>query len=99
MKSITSKELQEWQDRAFRFILIDVREKDEHEAFNIGGTLVPLSELQQHLATFSGQTPIVFYCKRGIRSQIAIQKLSRWGIQGDFYNLTDGIAAWQKADG
>ena len=35
--------------------------------------------------------PIVIYCKRGIRSQLAIQRLAIRFPKAQFYNLTQGI--------
>ena len=91
MKEIDLEQLKIWQRRDKSFQLIDVREANEHEQFNIGGILIPLSELSQHLRIFEQSTPIVLYCKRGIRSQIAIQRLHRLHIKGEFVNLRGGI--------
>lgn len=76
--------------------LLDVREPDEHTNYNIGGTLIPLSEVMvQHQAIPHHQT-VVVYCKKGIRSQIAIQKLEdKFGFT-NLVNLRGGIDAWKK---
>ena len=37
------------------------------------------------------EKPVVIYCKRGIRSQIAIQRLQRKLPNVEFYNLDGGI--------
>lgn len=91
MKQLTYQELLQWKATGKQFQLIDVREADEHEAFNIGGQLIPLSEVVHATDTFDCSVPIVVYCKRGIRSQIAIQRLSRKLESADFYNLQHGI--------
>jgi rhodanese-related sulfurtransferase len=91
MKHLTLTELQEWQALGRDFELIDVREWSEHEAFNIGGACVPLSEAVRAKGRFLTQKPIVFYCKRGVRSQIAIQRLKTQFPDAVFYNLQGGI--------
>ncbi len=72
-------------------MLVDVREPEEHKAFNIGGQLIPLDDILNHQDQFNISQPIVIYCKCGIRSQIAIQKLTNRLPQADFYNLHHGI--------
>ena len=42
MNQLTYRELKEWKAANKPFQLIDVREHDEHEAYNIGGQLIPL---------------------------------------------------------
>ena len=91
IKNITYEELKIWELNKFPFQLIDVREQSEHEVFNIGGLLIPLSDILKEKEKLNIQKPIVFYCKRGIRSQIAIQKLLKFFPKGDFYNLQSGI--------
>jgi rhodanese-related sulfurtransferase len=87
---LTLEELRQWKAEGRDFLLIDVREPDEHEAFNIGGQLIPLGKIMRHVNDLPEDRPIVVYCKRGIRSQIAIQ---RWAQRkkATFYNLQGGI--------
>lgn len=91
VKQLTWQELQCWRSEGRIFQLIDVREPDEHEAYNIGGELIPLGEVLQQSDRLELEKPIVVYCKRGIRSQIAIQRLSRRMPQADLYNLQGGL--------
>ena len=51
----------------------------------------PLGEIQKNVEKLELHLPIVFYCKRGIRSQIAIQRLSKRIDTANFYNLHKGI--------
>ena len=90
MKNINYEQLQDWIKNEKQFQLIDVREAEEHASFNIGGTLIPLSKFIK-IKDLDTSTPIVVYCKRGIRSQIAIQRLSSLFPEADFYNLDKGI--------
>ncbi len=78
------------------FQLIDVREANEHAAFNIGGTLMPLSELMDHVEKISINKPVIIYCKKGIRSQIAIQRLEEKFKFTNLINLRGGTDSWIK---
>ena len=91
MKNILLSELNQWLAEGKKIQLIDVREADEHEAFNIGGALIPLSKISRWQPWESDSSPVVVYCKRGIRSQIAIQRLAPKFPNVAFYNLENGI--------
>jgi rhodanese-related sulfurtransferase len=91
MTEITLEELQSWQLSGTEYQLIDVRESEEHEQFNIGGLLIPLSELYRHTHRLMPDLPIVVYCKRGMRSQIAIQRWQQQLPEARFFNLRGGI--------
>ena len=91
MKNILLSELNQWLAEGKKIELIDVREEDEHEAFNIGGELIPLSKISRWQPSESDSSPVVVYCKRGIRSQIAIQRLAPKFPNVAFYNLENGI--------
>lgn len=97
MKQISFEELQSWKASGKDFELIDVRETWEHELFNIGGKLIPLGEIMSRRSEIhpSGK-PVIVYCKRGIRSQIAIQRLEKHFKEVEFYNLEKGIAELKK---
>jgi rhodanese-related sulfurtransferase len=76
--------------------LLDVREVSEHEVFNIGGELIPLNEVMSNAAKIPKDTPVIVYCKKGIRSQLAIQRLEdKFGFT-NLINLKGGIEAWKK---
>lgn len=96
MKSITSKELQQLINEKKDFQLIDVREPDEHEAFNIGGQLIPLGEVISQLHKIQKDKPVIVYCRKGIRSQFAIQKLQDKFPFDNLYNLIGGTEAWKR---
>jgi len=98
VKSITPKELQQWVESKKDFQLIDVREPDEHEAFNIGGELVPLGEIISCIDKIDTNKPVVLYCRKGIRSQFAIQKLQAKLPFDNLYNLIGGVEAWKKIE-
>jgi len=99
MKSITPAELHKKINKADDFQLIDVREPYEHEEFNIGGELIPLNEIAQHIDTISTNKPVILYCRKGIRSQIAIQRLQEKFPFTNLINLIGGTEAWKKVIG
>jgi rhodanese-related sulfurtransferase len=99
MNSITSIALKEKIDKADNFQLIDVREPDEHAEFNIGGDLIPLHEITQQVEKIAIDKPVIIYCRKGIRSQIAIQRLQEKYPFTNLFNLIGGTVAWKKQFG
>jgi rhodanese-related sulfurtransferase len=96
MKSITAIALKQLFSSNTTIQLIDVRERDEHEAFNIGGDLIPLSQITKHLEKIEKDRPVVIYCRKGIRSQLAIQRLQNKIPFTNLINLTGGLDSWKK---
>jgi rhodanese-related sulfurtransferase len=95
MNGITPIELQALLQQRDIFLL-DVREPSEHEAFNIGGELIPLDEVMSNAAKIPRDKPVIVYCKKGIRSQFAIQRLQdKFGFT-NLVNLTGGMEAWKR---
>lgn len=102
MQQLTSEGLCQWQQEGKNFTIIDVREPWEHEAFNIGGQLIPMGDLAAAIGQLPKDQPVVVYCEKGIRSVIAVQRLEAYGYN-NLYNLNGGMKAWrewlQKAQG
>ncbi len=95
MREITPIELH-MQLQQQDLYLLDVREPYEHEAFNIGGKLMPLDEVMSNAENIPKDKPVIVYCKKGIRSQIVIQRLQeRFGFT-NLVNLKGGMEAWKK---
>ena len=96
MQSITAAALKQKIDNKEDVQLIDVRESIEHEEFNIGGQLIPLGEITQQADKISKSKEVIFYCRKGIRSQIAIQRLLDKFPYTNLINLIGGTEAWKK---
>lgn len=97
MKQIHATDLAAALQSATPPVLLDVREDFEREAFHIGGIWIPLAELIQQKDRIPQDQPVVIYCRKGIRSLIAIQKLEdRFGFD-NLINLEGGMDAWHKA--
>ncbi len=99
MKSITVSALKEKIENKEDFQLIDVREPDESAEFNIGGELMPLHDIVQQLDKIDTVKPVILYCRKGIRSQVAIQRLQQKFPFTNLFNLIGGTEAWKKVIG
>lgn len=95
MRHISPKQLQDKLTRNEDVFLLDVREEYEHEAFDIGGTLISLSDVMKNASLIPTDKPVVVYCKKGIRSQIAIQRLEDKLGFTNLINLRGGLEKWQ----
>lgn len=101
MKSITAEELKQKIDNGENIHLVDVREPNEHNEANIGGTLLPLGKVQsmqvEDIENLKDEE-VVVYCRSGRRSMMACAVLDQMGFK-DTYNLEGGILAWQEKYG
>jgi len=99
MKHISPTELKHKLDAGVDLFLLDVREDFEHEDFNIGGKLIPLGEIFASVDEIPKEKPVIVYCRKGIRSQIAIQKLEeKYGFT-NLINLEGGMEKWKMLVG
>jgi molybdopterin/thiamine biosynthesis adenylyltransferase/rhodanese-related sulfurtransferase len=78
------------------FVLLDVREPFEHDLDAIAGdVLIPQADLLADPGTVPGEdTPVVVYCKTGVRSAVATEALL--GIGRTAVYLRGGISAWGR---
>jgi adenylyltransferase/sulfurtransferase len=91
VEEITMKELEKWQSENRDFQLIDVREPDEYEAYNIDGELIPMDEIEERQQEVSRTKPVVIHCQTGIRSKKVIDILKdKFGFS-NLINLRGGI--------
>ncbi len=72
---LTWADLRRWKEEGRPFLLLDVREAWERETSHIGGIWVPLGELNQRTDELGATTPLVVYCRKGVRSLMAVQRL------------------------
>lgn len=97
MQQLTPSELKSWISTGRDFLLIDVREDFERDAFNIGGRHIPMANIAAEAGSLPAGVDIVIYCEKGIRSVIAIQRLEGYGLTR-LYNLAGGMKAWKASD-
>ncbi len=91
MRHITPTDLLQLIASGKKYFLLDVREDFEHEDFNIGGQLIPLGEIITNAGEIPKEIPVVVYCRKGIRSQIAIQRLQEKFGFTNLINLEGGV--------
>jgi rhodanese-related sulfurtransferase len=76
--------------------VIDVREGYEREAGHIADTRhVELERLAAQADSIDRERPVVFYCRVGKRSAMAMQAFRASGYEA--YHLTGGITNWVAA--
>ena len=95
MNHISPKELKKQLSDPDIFLL-DVREPYEHSSFNIGGILIPLGEIIGQAKNIPTNKPVIVYCEKGIRSQIAIQRLQEKFGFTNLVNLAGGMRSWKE---
>ena len=81
------------RDNMSNYLLIDVRDEDEHNTFNIGGMNIALSNIHMAADYLLDNTPVVFYCHSGARSAEAIKVLKPL-FATEMYSLEGGIKNW-----
>lgn len=92
---ITVEELKKMRDEGVAHQLIDCRRPDEFNFSNIGGTLIEMQTIPQHLEELSTETPLVIICRTGSRSARVTQFLRQNGFP-NAQNLQGGIYAWSE---
>lgn len=101
MENITAEELKQRMDSGEQLNIVDVREPHENADFNIGGTLLPLGQIQamqvDELEELKDQEVIV-YCRSGNRSGQAAMILETMGFQ-NVKNLVGGMLKWEEKFG
>ena len=90
---IQPTELKQRLDAGEDLFLLDVRDENEYEISNIGGTLIPLAELPERVNELDAEREIVTVCKMGPRGARAVQFLRKSGFTR-VRNLTGGLHAW-----
>lgn len=75
-------------------VVLDVRDKNERDAFNIGGQHIPLHLLSEHLTLLDKNKSIFCYCQTGIRSKQAAVLLEKNGFT--VKSLKGGLASFLK---
>jgi sulfur-carrier protein adenylyltransferase/sulfurtransferase len=90
---MTPRELKTRLDRGDDLYILDVREPHEYQICNIGGHLIPLSDLSRRVNELDSAQEIVAHCRSGKRSAEAAEFLRSAGFR-KIWNLKGGILAW-----
>lgn len=92
---ITVEEFKKMRDEGVEHQLVDCRRPDEFAISNIGGTLIEMNEIPQHLDEFSTEEPLIVICRTGSRSAMVTHFLRQNGF-ANAQNLQGGIYAWSE---
>ena len=96
VQEVSVEELQELLVEKADIQLIDVREPFEYGIANLGGALIPPSEILETAGRISHDKKVILYCRTGKRSAEAIRQLKQhYGLE-NLYNLKGGILAWAQ---
>ena len=76
--------------------LIDVRTEKEREDFNIGGRLLPLETLYEHMDEMNTSVKTVLYCASGKRSGEAVKVIKQKFPEANVFSLEGGLKAWME---
>ena len=98
MTNITPEEVKQRLESGESLNLVDVRQPEENEEFNIGGILVPLPDIrnmQTEKIDDLKDKEVICYCRSGNRSGQAALILEQLGFT-DIKNLTGGMLAWRE---
>ncbi len=88
-------------DRAVELIeagaeLIDVRRDYEWEGGRIAGARhVEMNELSAQADSLARERPLIFYCRGGSRSAMAVEAFRQAGFEA--FNIEGGLTAWVAA--
>ncbi len=99
---ITGPALAEWlagerPDSGQPPLVLDVRTAAEHAGGHIAGSRnLPLTQLEEELASLPAGQPLAVHCEGGYRSAIAASLLQKHGRE-QVFDLIGGYKAWQAA--
>jgi rhodanese-related sulfurtransferase len=101
MTIIKTTEIKARIDAGEKLHLVDVREPDERAEFNIGGTFMPLGNIQMmqidELDELKNEE-VICYCRSGNRSMQACLMLETFGFT-NVKNLEGGMLDWREKFG
>lgn len=85
--------LKQWIDAGEKFEFFDVRTEQERASAQIASSRLLDAEARAYLEALPRDTPIVFHCHHGGRSQAAAEHYAQLGFTNT-HNLEGGIDAW-----
>jgi rhodanese-related sulfurtransferase len=94
LNEISVSELKRRLDQQEDLQLVDVREEAEFAHCNLGGELIPLSDLPRQISRIAQDRTVVVICHHGFRSAQAIHFLQQRHGYTHLLNLKGGIHAW-----
>lgn len=95
VQQLTVHQLREKLDRGEKFEFFDVRTPEERKRAKIAGTKLLDEEARTYISQLDKNTPLVFHCHHGMRSQAAAEYFLSQGFR-HVYNVQGGIDAWSR---
>lgn len=96
IRQMSAPALKAWLDSGAPIELVDVRTHEERALAAIDGARLLDQAYHDALLLLDRETPIVFQCHHGIRSQRAAEYFRSHGFR-NLHNLAGGIDAWSQA--
>jgi monothiol glutaredoxin len=93
VKQITPQELKKMLEGGTKPALFDVRTPEERAIAHIEGARLLDQEVAKEIETLPKDSPLVFHCHHGGRSQAAAEHFRDRGFT-NVHNLAGGIDAW-----
>lgn len=101
MQEITVEQLKNRVAAGEKLNVIDVREPDEYQEYNIGAKLIPLGNIMSmqidELEDLKNEE-LIIHCRSGKRSMQACMVLEQMGFTNTV-NVAGGVMAWQAMYG
>jgi adenylyltransferase/sulfurtransferase len=94
VREISVQELKRLQDEKADIQIVDVREPDETAIATLNGLNIPLGQIDVRTQELDRQKPVIFHCKSGRRSEMAVLFLQQQHGFENLYNLKGGILAY-----
>ncbi len=99
VKELTVDEVQKLTAHNGKYLLLDVREKEEYREGHLEGSVsIPRGflEIRVESAIPEKSTPIIAYCAGGVRSLLAAKDMKEMGYQ-EVISMSGGYSAWKAA--
>ncbi len=95
VKSLSVAELKQKMDAGEKFMLLDVRTREERRIAKLDGARRLDEDVISDLLEMDRATPLVFICHEGVRSKTAAEQFLAQGFK-NVYNVEGGMEAWSR---
>ncbi len=99
VKELSVDEVQKLTAKNGKYLLLDVREKEEYREGHLAGSVsIPRGFLEMRVesAIPEKSRPVIAYCAGGVRSLLAAKAMKEMGFQ-EVISMSGGYSAWKAA--
>ena len=96
MQHLQPLELLSWKNENKPHLLIDIREEYEVAICSIGGIHIPMEHVIEKFPNLSKETPIVFHCNSGKRSDALVYMIEKKFPGHSIYSLARGVQGYAE---